>query len=127
VAQAGGQRRSPSGIEKNDSEAYSNDRRVHYVHRGLEHRAVGRAMRKAEESVMYRWVNRKKCRYYTARISQDLLGQWMLVLAWGDIESCRGAIRKIVLASEDEGQRKIVAIAKRREAHGYEFARSESP
>jgi hypothetical protein len=67
----------------------------------------------------YRWVNHEKARYYQVELVQDLLGDWTLLQCWGSLGSHRGRRQIVYVPSYGEGLKRIAAIAKRRQQHGY--------
>lgn len=69
---------------------------------------------------MQRWVHPEKRRYYLAELDRDLLGDWVLVRAWGALGSRLGQVRQTIVQSEEEGQRLLRAIERRRHQRGYQ-------
>jgi hypothetical protein len=66
-----------------------------------------------------RWIHPASARYYQVELVQDLLGDWTLVQCWGSLGSHRGRRRIVYVPSYGEGLKRIAAIAKRRQQHGY--------
>ncbi|MCB1876268.1 MAG: hypothetical protein KDH88_09865 [Chromatiales bacterium] len=66
---------------------------------------------------MTRW--RSDDRYYLADLHQDLLGQWVLLQAWGSLHSDRGSLRRTPVESWEVGLKRLRQIATRRKSHGY--------
>jgi hypothetical protein len=79
------------------------------------------------------WVNSEKRRYYQAHLVVDLLGDWVLLTAWGSVDSHRGNMRSTLVESHADGLERIQAIDKRRRQRGYRSVdeavpvREESP
>jgi predicted DNA-binding WGR domain protein len=68
---------------------------------------------------MRRWVHREKARYYQAELTEDLLGGWCVVTAWGGTHSRLGQIRRAWLPSNTEALKQLDVIDKRRRRRGY--------
>ena len=68
---------------------------------------------------MHRWINTEKQRYYQAYLVKDLLGDWVLVRAWGSLNTARGSQRTDLVSSEADGLQKLVALDRRRQQRGY--------
>lgn len=58
-------------------------------------------------------------RYMQAHLQQDLLGDWVLLIANGGLNSRRGRLRTVVLASRAAAEPYLAALHKRRIQHGY--------
>ena len=69
---------------------------------------------------MWRWVHQEKARYYQADLVVDLLGDWCLVTAWGGLGSHLGQVRRSMVASEEEGVRRLREIERQRRQRGYQ-------
>ena len=65
------------------------------------------------------WINETKRRYYQAEVVRDLFGEWVLVTAWGGMDSHRGRMRSTLLASYADGLERIEALDQRRRKRGY--------
>jgi hypothetical protein len=66
-----------------------------------------------------RWVNPEKARYYQADLVEDLFGAWIVITAWGGMESHRGQVRSAVVASRDAGLECLKRIERYRRKRGY--------
>jgi hypothetical protein len=66
-----------------------------------------------------RWVNDQKRRYYQAVLVVDLFGSWVLVTAWGGLDSQRGNMRSTLVESHADGLAHIQALDRRRRQRGY--------
>jgi hypothetical protein len=66
-----------------------------------------------------RWINEEKRRYYQAHLVRDLLGDLLLVAAWGSLDSKRGNMRSTLVESHADGLVKLQALDKRRRQRGY--------
>ena len=71
---------------------------------------------------MRRWVYPEKARYYQADLVVDLLGDWCVVTAWGGLGSHRGQVRRVMVASREEGVKRLAEIERRRRQRGYRAA-----
>lgn len=74
---------------------------------------------------MQRWVHPEKRRYYLAELDRDLLGDLVLVRAWGALGSKLGQVRQTVVESEAEGDKMLRAIERRRRKRGYQSVQME--
>ena len=68
---------------------------------------------------MLRWVHPEKARYYQADLVVDLLGDWCVITAWGGLGSHLGQVRRAVLASYEDGVKRLREIERRRRQRGY--------
>lgn len=66
---------------------------------------------------MQRWE--KGSRYYFVEFGSDLLGDWVVTKAWGQIGSRLGGKRNIFVPDRESGLREIRQIAERRARRGY--------
>ena len=71
------------------------------------------------------WINREKRRHYTAHLTEDLLGDLVLVQSWGSLDSGAGRIQKRLMESEQEGVLAIEAITRKRKEHEYTLVKKE--
>ena len=71
--------------------------------------------------VFYRWES--ESRYYLAGVQRDLLGDWVVMQCWGGRYSGLGSHKVQVVASEEEGLRRLVVVGKVRVRHGYQPVR----
>jgi predicted DNA-binding WGR domain protein len=69
---------------------------------------------------MRRWVHPEKARYYQADLVEDLLGDWCVITAWGGVGSHLGQVRRRMVASQEDGVKRLAAIEKRRRQRGYQ-------
>lgn len=53
------------------------------------------------------WVNKDKRRFYRVCVYQDLLDDWVLMRAWGSLDSSLGGERKELLSGLEEGLSKL--------------------
>ena len=63
--------------------------------------------------------NDNKRRYYTAHLAQDLLGDWVLIKAWGSLDNGLGRIDQQLVTSYEDGQTQLDAIEERRRKRQY--------
>jgi predicted DNA-binding WGR domain protein len=66
-----------------------------------------------------RWINEEKRRYYQAALVRDLFDSWVLVTAWGSVDSQRGNMHSTAVESFEDGQARMQALARRRRQRGY--------
>ena len=69
-----------------------------------------------------RWESKR--RYYTARLSQDLLGDWVIERAWGGLFNQMGNTAQDVASSYREAVTAMVRINKERRARRYGIVQS---
>lgn len=69
---------------------------------------------------IYEWLNHEKARYYKIAIQ---LAEDGIVLShdWGSCNTRRGGHKNLLVQSEDEVQRFISKMMKRRKSRGYEL------
>lgn len=60
-------------------------------------------------------------RPYSASLTVDLLGDWIVTQAWCDRDSNSGGGKTIVVENEEKGPALLQSIAKRRWQHGYQL------
>lgn len=70
-------------------------------------------------TVMHRWTNPEKARYYQVDLVRDLLGDWTVIQSWGGVGSKRGRVRIVWVPSHDAGVERMAAIGKQRGKRGY--------
>lgn len=70
--------------------------------------------------MIWRWVHAQKRRYYQVELVEDLFADWTIIQSWGGIDSHRGRMRIVWVASQAEGLKRIEAIGKRRGVRGYQ-------
>jgi len=68
---------------------------------------------------MHRWIHAEKARYYQALLVKDLFDEWILIKAWGALESNRGGMRSTPVLSYEAGLERIGEIDKQRKRRGY--------
>lgn len=69
----------------------------------------------------YQWLNREKSRYYTITVEKDGTNNIILNYRWGGCNSNRGGKKNLLLCSEEETNKTIEHIMKRRKSRGYEL------
>jgi len=70
-----------------------------------------------KEKITYYWKNPENGRYYNATLTQDLLGDWVIIKAWGGDKS--GRVQHFYCASYAQGLEELKKIDKRRKLRGY--------
>jgi len=70
-------------------------------------------------STPLRWINEKTNRYYCISWQKDLLGDWVVMHAWGGIETRRGGIKYQLCTSINQVNDIINQLHTRRAKHGY--------
>jgi predicted DNA-binding WGR domain protein len=73
-----------------------------------------------EVIMMIRYQNPAQRRYYTAHLTQDLFGDWVLVRAWGSLDSRHGSMQTEWMASQSAGLAALDSLDKRRRARHYQ-------
>lgn len=69
-----------------------------------------------------RWESKR--RYYTARLSQDLFGDWIVERAWGGLFNKNGSIAQVVADSYAGAVSTIVRKNRERRARRYGIVKS---
>ncbi len=72
-------------------------------------------------SNIYKWINHEKSRYYTITVEKDGVSNIVLNYCWGGCNSNRGGKKNIFVETEDEVQKFINQMMKRRKSRGYEL------
>ena len=72
-------------------------------------------------SNIYKWLNHEKSRYYTIAVENDGTNNIVLNHAWGGCNSNRGGRKNIFVQTEEEVQKFIGKMMKRRKSRGYEL------
>ena len=75
--------------------------------------------------VRLRWET--PSRYYEAHLGQDLWGTWVLTRIWGGRHNARGQLCRELCQDEADGQRRLKALAVRRERRGYRLVAQIGP
>lgn len=70
--------------------------------------------------LIYHWLNRAKDRFYEIAVQKDGTNV-VLDYHWGSCNSNRGGKKSILLCSEEEVQKTIDQMMKRRKSRGYEL------
>jgi hypothetical protein len=70
---------------------------------------------------VYQWINKEKSRYFTIIVKKEAQSEIVLKHSWGGIHSNRGGKKDLLVHSEDEMQRCITNMMKRRKSRGYEI------
>jgi predicted DNA-binding WGR domain protein len=71
--------------------------------------------------LIYQWLNRAKKRFYKIEVKRNDSNELILNYHWGSCVSSRGGKKNIVLCSEEEAQKTINQMMKRRKSRGYEL------
>ncbi len=74
------------------------------------------------EGIQRSWLNKEKRRYYRAWLMRDLLGDWVLVRAWGSTESRLGGVKQELMPDYALGKERLRRLDLRRRRRGYEPA-----
>ncbi len=69
----------------------------------------------------YEWLNKAKSRFYTISVKKNKLNQIVLNHRWGGINNNRGGKKDLMVHTEEEMQKLIVQMMKRRKSRGYEL------
>ena len=70
--------------------------------------------------LIYQWINKTKDRFYKIEVQEDD-NRIRLDYSWGSCNSNRGGKKNIFLCSEEEAQKTIDQMMKRRKSRGYEL------
>jgi len=73
---------------------------------------------------IYEWLNREKSRYYKIAVKPDANGI-ILNHDWGSCNSNRGGKKNIFVQTEEDVQKFIGKMMKRRKSRGYELIAPE--
>ncbi len=71
--------------------------------------------------VIYQWLNRAKERFYKIEVKKNGHDGLVLDYHWGSCISNRGGKKNIFMCSEQEAQKTIEQMMKRRKSRGYEL------
>lgn len=66
----------------------------------------------------HRWVKDGQ-KFYTARISSDMLGWWAVTCEWGSLHSSLGQVRTWAFSTLEGAEMHLYRIFRRRKARGY--------
>ena len=72
-------------------------------------------------SNIYEWLNRDKARFYKIKVEKE---NSLVIVAkhhWGSLNSNRGGKKELLLQSDEECQKLINNMIKRRKSRGYEL------
>jgi len=69
----------------------------------------------------YEWLNREKARYYRITIQKNGVRDIVLNYCWGGCNSNRGGKKNIFVQTEEEVQKFITLMMKRRRTRGYDL------
>lgn len=72
-------------------------------------------------SNIYQWLNPIKSRYYTITVKKHGSNNIILNYKWGGCHSNRGGKKSISVQSEEEAQKYINLMMKRRKSRGYQL------
>lgn len=72
-------------------------------------------------SNIYKWLNNEKSRYYTIEVVSQGKNNIALSHVWGGCNSNRGGRKNIYVQTEEEVQKFIQQMMKRRKSRGYEL------
>lgn len=70
--------------------------------------------------LIYQWLNNAKERFYKITVQKDGANV-VLDYHWGSVNTNRGGKKSISLCSEEEAQKTIEQMMKRRKSRGYEL------
>ena len=72
-------------------------------------------------SNIYKWLNREKSRYYTIIVKKDEPNEIILSHSWGGCNSNRGGKKNLFVQTEEEVQKLINKMMRRRKNRGYDL------
>ena len=70
---------------------------------------------------IYEWLNREKSRYYKVAIQETGKDGIILAHDWGSCTSNRGGKKNLFVQTQEDAQKFIVKMMKRRKSRGYEL------
>lgn len=70
---------------------------------------------------IYKWLNHEKSRYYTIAVQKTLFNEILLKYSWGGCNSNRGGKKNLLVETEQDAQKFINQMMKRRKSRGYEL------
>ena len=70
-----------------------------------------------KEKLTYYWKNPGNGRYYNATLTQDLLGDWIVIKSWGGSKA--GRVQYCYYKTYDECLKELRKLKKKRETRGY--------
>ena len=73
---------------------------------------------------LYEWLNREKQRFYKITVQRKGIAEIVLNYHWGSCHTNRGGHKNIYAQTEEEAQRFITNMIKRRKSRGYELIAS---
>lgn len=73
---------------------------------------------------VYQWINKEKSRYFTITVQKETQCGIVLKHSWGGMHSNRGGKKELSVSSEEEMQKFIAIMMKRRKSRGYELIQS---
>ncbi len=68
-------------------------------------------------NIKHRW--HKQQRYYEAYVTQDLLGDWVVISSWGQLDGAGACLRKKIVDSEEKAMDALHQIYRLRKKNGY--------
>ncbi len=69
----------------------------------------------------FEWLNKAKSRYYTIDVQKDGTNNIVLAYRWGSCITNRGGKKDVLVQTQEEVQRFINLMIKRRKSRGYEL------
>jgi predicted DNA-binding WGR domain protein len=70
---------------------------------------------------VYEWLNREKSRYFTITVQKDGTSNIVLNYNWGGCHSNRGGTKNICVQTQEEANKFISKMMRRRKSRGYEL------
>lgn len=70
---------------------------------------------------IYEWLNREKSRYYKVAIEETKQDGIILYHDWGSCTSNRGGKKNLFVQTQEDAQKFIAKMMKRRKSRGYEL------
>jgi len=70
---------------------------------------------------IYQWLNKEKSRYYVIDVQKDADDGIALKHSWGGCHSNRGGKKSLLVQSDEEIEKYIGQMMKRRKSRGYEL------
>ncbi|CAK0756083.1 putative Wgr [Gammaproteobacteria bacterium] len=70
---------------------------------------------------IYEWLNQEKLRYYKIAVTEEGTNGIVLAHDWGSCISNRGGKKNLLVQTQEEAQKFIAKMMKRRKSRGYEL------
>lgn len=72
-------------------------------------------------SKIYEWLNHEKSRYYKITVHKQDYDHIVLNYDWGSCNSNRGGTKNLLVHTDEEAEKHVIKMLKRRKSRGYEL------